>query len=84
MFKGFRLLRSVNCLNESTGKLVTVINVKTLTAFWTALTSSVPLCVCSDLNNERPISVFVFGAGSQEFWYLFVGIKLYSLQHVTS
>lgn len=74
----------VNIIDEYTGALKAVLNAKTLTAFRTALASSVALVKALDVNdNMKPISVLVFGAGPQAFWHVFLATRLYNVHDVT-
>lgn len=81
--KGLGFQGVVNVLDEWTGELKAVINAKTLTAFRTALASSVALVRVVDVNNKVPIRILVFGAGPQAFWHLFLAIKLYCVNNIT-
>lgn len=75
--KGLGFQGSVMIIDEYTGELQAVINAKTLTAFRTALASSVGLVKFLDPVTGILPELAVFGAGPQAFWHVVVACRLY-------
>lgn len=77
--KGLGFQGSVSVLDEYLGELLAVINAKTLTAFRTALATSVLMVKVFDpnLEHEDLKMLLVFGAGPQAFWHVIVATRLY-------
>lgn len=75
--KGLGFQGSVMIIDEYTGELQAVINAKSLTAFRTALASSVGLVRFLDSESGILPELSVFGAGPQAFWHVVVACRLY-------
>lgn len=69
-------------LDEYTGSLQGVLNAKSITAFRTALASTIPLVKVLDPydNNAKVSSISVFGVGLQAYWHVKLAIILYQDQ----
>ncbi|CUM57804.1 unnamed protein product [Debaryomyces tyrocola] len=69
-------------LDEYTGSLQGVLNAKSITAFRTALASTIPLVKVLDPydNNAQVSSISVFGVGLQAYWHVKLALILYQNQ----
>lgn len=83
--KGLGFVGSVMIFDEITGSLEGVINARTLTAFRTALASTIPMVKV--INPETPnLSPYisVLGSGLQAYWHTKLCLLLYpQMKHVT-
>lgn len=76
--KGLGFQGCIMIMNEETGALEAVLNGKSLTAFRTALASSIGLVKTLDLHDSSILpGLTVFGAGPQAFWHVKLGLILY-------
>lgn len=83
--KGLGFVGSVMVFDEITGSLEGVINARTLTAFRTALASTIPMVKVIDPQtpNLAP-QITVLGSGLQAYWHARLCLLLYpQMEHVT-
>ncbi|OVF07225.1 putative ornithine cyclodeaminase [Clavispora lusitaniae] len=75
--KGLGFQGCVMVLNEYTGQLEAIVDAKSLTAFRTALASSLGLArVLGDSTKMLP-ELSVFGSGPQAFWHVYLAVQLF-------
>lgn len=79
--KGLGFVGSIVVIDEYDGTLKGVLNAKSITAFRTALASSLPLTKTFDVENP-PSNLLpelsVFGVGLQAYWHVKLALLLYS------
>ncbi|KAI5963594.1 uncharacterized protein KGF55_002474 [Candida pseudojiufengensis] len=76
--KGLGFLGCVLILDEITGELQAVLNANTLTAFRTALASTLGLTKVINVNDENILpEISVFGVGLQAYWHVKLALVLY-------
>lgn len=75
--KGLGFQGCVLIMDEVTGQLQAVLNANTLTAFRTALASTLGLIKKIPLENEILSEVTVFGVGLQAYWHVKLALILY-------
>lgn len=76
--KGIGFQGCILVLNEYTGQLECVLNAKSITAFRTAIASSLALVNVFNPYCEEAIgSVSVFGTGAQAYWHVKIALALY-------
>ena len=83
--KGISFVGPIVVMEESTGETMGLVNAKTVTAFRTALATSIAMVKVLDPKDDElnllP-EVTVFGAGSQARWHVELALALYGLKKV--
>ncbi|KAI3407137.2 hypothetical protein KGF56_000039 [Candida oxycetoniae] len=81
--KGLGFQGCVLVIDEITGQLQAVINANTLTAFRTALASTLGLTKVIDINDEILLpELTVFGVGLQAYWHVKLTLILYGAEKI--